>query len=81
MLFSVLVKYYQLLIIGMPFNRSFLFLDFCCCLPKLGMYISQWDDSGCNEVNCVPTSITDAQMVRQSLKELLDDIDITSKVR
>ena len=45
------------------------------------MYISQWDDSGCNEVNCVPTSITDAQMVRQSLKELLDDIDITSKVR
>ena len=71
-----------MLIIGMPFNRSFLFfLDFCCCLPKLGMYISQWDDSGCNEVNCVPTSITDAQMVRQSLKELLDDIDITSKVR
>ena len=44
------------------------------------MYISQWNDSVGNEVNCVPTSITDAQLLRQSLKELLDDIDITSKV-
>ena len=54
-------------------------LDFCCSLPKLGIFISQWNDSTNNEVNCVPTSISEAHTLRLTLQELLDDIDVASK--
>ena len=55
-------------------------LDFCSHLPELGKFIAQWDDATTDEGSCVPTTVAEAHVLRQSFRSLLDDIDITSKV-
>merc|ERR1711981_884927 len=54
-------------------------IDFCSRLPELGKFISQWNDATVDQVKCVPTTIAEANLLRESFKSLLDDIDVTSK--
>lgn len=54
-------------------------IDFCSRLPELSKFISQWNDATVDEVKCVPTTIAEAQLLRESFKGLLNDIDLTSK--
>ena len=60
-------------------NTGDVIMDFCSWLPELSKYISQWDDSTSDEVKCVPTTILEAHVLRQSFKDILNDIDITTK--
>ena len=54
-------------------------IDFCSNLPELGQYIARWDEAETGEGSCVPASFAEAQILRQSFRNLLEDIDLTSK--